>query len=207
MRRTKVKGQSKHATKKIDVYNGRICWGDFVFKMGVLEQLKFKPMDEYTKESLELHRKERQIAAQNLHQWLFAVITLCSAILGFTATKIVESHLAHTKMFGSASLIIFSVTILVGLWKLLRRSKNDFLAAWGHDKHIRGMTVSTDETRAINDKQLYKPYAALVGTFLSFCTGILLMILAVLPFHLFSCHMEADVLPTQEESQPPEKKD
>ena len=138
-------------------------------------------MDEDRKASLELHRKEWQRAAQNLHQWLFMVITLCSAILGLTATKVLESNKTHTKIFGSVSLVVFSLTITISLGRLLGRFKNDFLGAWGRDKHVRGMHISDEERERINDKGQLEPYKGLAVTFTLFCMGILFTLLAVLP--------------------------
>lgn len=138
-------------------------------------------MDEDRKASLDSHRKERQRAAQNLYQWLFMVITLCSAILGFTATKVLESPITHTKILGSASLVVFSLTMTISLWRLLGRFRNDFLGALGRDKNVRGMLISDEERELINDKSQFEPYKGLAVTFLLFCMGILFTLLAVLP--------------------------
>jgi hypothetical protein len=138
-------------------------------------------MDEHKKQSIDYYRVEKRTAAQNLYQWSFAIIALCSAILGYTATKILGSSNQRILFFGSISAIIFSVTIIISLWRMFSKFRNDYLAASCGDKLTRGMNITDEEKQAENTYRGKTPYGIVKLTLWLFCLGILLMLIAVLP--------------------------
>lgn len=144
-------------------------------------------MDEHQKQSIEFYRVEKRTAAQNLYQWSFAIIALCSAILGYTAVNVLGSPNQRTILFASIGTIIFGSTIIISLWRLFSKFRNDYLAASCGDKLARGLSNVTDEEKEAEKAYIGKtPYGIVKLTFWLFCLGIISILVAIMPSHFNS---------------------
>jgi len=135
------------------------------------------------KEKMKILREGYRHSRGQFYQWIGVTLTLTSAILGFTATKIIETNLICIKIFGYAALACFGVVIIFGLFKSKKSIEREHNEVTGLMAEIDGKPLNKIERKAIDELNEGKIDYTLGIIFWVFGLGLLSLLVAIFLTH------------------------